>query len=93
MNKSELAAAAAEKTGQSKKTSEQTVDAVLQVIMEELANGGKVRLVGFGTFETRNRAERMGRNPKTLEKILIPTTIAPIFKAGQNFKDAVNKNE
>lgn len=90
MNKSELVAAIAEETGFTKKDSEKAVKAFTDVITNELAQGEKVQLVGFGTFETVNRAERKGRNPQTKETITIPASIAPKFKAGKALKDAVN---
>lgn len=90
MNKSELVAAIAEETGFTKKDSEKAVKAFTDVITNELAQGEKVQLVGFGTFETVNRAERKGRNPQTKETITIPASIAPKFKPGKALKDAVN---
>jgi DNA-binding protein HU-beta len=90
MNKTELVSAVAEKTGLTKKDSEKAVAAAFDTITEELAKGGKVQLVGFGTFDVRERAERMGRNPQTKKEIVIPAAKAPGFKAGKAFKDAVN---
>lgn len=90
MNKSELVAAIAEQTGFSKKDSEKMVKAFTNVVSEELAKGEKVQLVGFGTFETVQRAERKGRNPQTKEAITIPASIAPKFKPGKALKDSVN---
>lgn len=90
MNKTELIAAIAEQTQLSKKDSEKAVNAVLETIGDTLSKGEKVVLVGFGTFEVRNRAARMGRNPSTKEEIKIPASKAPAFKAGKGLKDKVN---
>ena len=89
MNKTELIAAVAEKTGLSKKDSDAAVAAVVDAITESLVQGEKVQLVGFGSFEVKTRAERMGRNPQTKEPIPIPASKAPVFKAGKALKDAV----
>ena len=89
MNKAELIAAVAEKTGLSKKDTEAVVSASLEVITESLAQGEKVQLVGFGSFETKARAARIGRNPRTKEEIKIPATRLPIFKASKTLKDTV----
>lgn len=91
MNKSELVAALAEKTGATKKSAETSLNALVEVITDELKNDGKIQLVGFGTFEVRKRAARKGRNPQTKEEIKIPASKAPIFKAGKALKDTVNK--
>ena len=91
MNKAELVAAVAERTELSKKDAEKAVAAVLDGITEALKAGDKVALVGFGTFETRERPARKGRNPRTKEEITIPATTAPAFKAGKALKDAVAK--
>ncbi len=91
MNKNELTTAVAEKAGISKKDSEKAVSAVIESIVETLASGEKVQLVGFGTFEVRERAERTGRNPQTKQPIVIPASKLPVFKAGKAFKDAVGK--
>lgn len=91
MNKSELVAALAEKTGATKKSAETYLNALVEVITDELKNDGKIQLVGFGTFEVRKRAARKGRNPQTKEEIKIPASKAPIFKAGKALKDTVNK--
>lgn len=91
MNKSDLIAAIAAKTGDTKKSAEETVNAFVNVVTEELVNGGKVQLVGFGSFEVRKRAARKGRNPQTKEEIKIPASKAPVFKAGKALKDLVNK--
>lgn len=90
MNKAELVAALTEKTGLAKKDNEKVLNSLIETIIEELQNGEKISLVGFGTFEVKDRAERMGRNPKTMEELLIPASKAPTFKAGKALKDAVN---
>ncbi len=89
MNKAELISSIAEKTELTKKDAEKAVNAMLESISEALASGDKVQLVGFGTFETRDRAERQGRNPQTGEKITISATKVPVFKAGKALKDSV----
>ena len=89
MNKTELIAAAAEKAGLSKKDTEAVITATLASITEALQNDDKVQLVGFGSFEVKVRAERLGRNPKTKEEIHIPASKTPVFKAGKALKDAV----
>lgn len=89
MNKTELIAATAEKANLSKKDTEAAVNAVLDVIAEALKTGDKVQLVGFGSFETRERAARTGRNPKTKETIKIPACKVPAFKAGKALKDSI----
>lgn len=89
MNKTELAAAVAEKAGLSKKDSEAAVAAVVDSIKEALADGDKVSLIGFGTFSVKVRAARTGLNPLTKETIQIPETKVPAFKAGSALKDAV----
>lgn len=91
MNKTELIAAVAEKSELTKKDAEKAVNALLDTIIEEVANDEKVQLVGFGTFERRERKEREGVNPRTKEKKLIPASKVPAFKAGKAFKDVVNK--
>lgn len=90
MNKTELITAVADKTELTKKDSEKAVNAVIEAISEALEEGDKVVLVGFGTFEVRERAERMGRNPSTKEVIKIPASKAPAFKAGKSLKERVN---
>ena len=90
MNKSELIAAMADKTGETKKNAEASLNALIDVITEALVNGDKVQLVGFGSFEVRKRAARKGRNPQTKEEIKIPASKAPVFKAGKALKDLVN---
>ena len=91
MNKTELVAAIAEKTNQSKKDTEKVLKAFVDVITEELKKGEKIQLVGFGTFEVIERAAREGRNPLTGEKMEIKASKAPKFKAGKALKDAVNE--
>lgn len=90
MNKSELIAAVASKTGLTKKESEQAVNATFAAIVDALKQGDRVQVVGFGSFETRQRAARVGKNPSTGAKIDIPASKAPAFKAGKAFKDALN---
>lgn len=89
MNKTELIAAVAERTGLSKKDAEAAVNAVFGAITDTLKAGDKVQLVGFGAFEVRERAERYSRNPRTKENIKIPASKAPAFKPGKVLKDAV----
>ncbi len=91
MNKSDLIAAIAAKTGETKKSAEASVNAFVDVVTESLVKGDKVQLVGFGSFEVRKRAARKGRNPQTKEEIKIPASKAPVFKAGKALKDLVNK--
>ena len=91
MNKTELIAAVAAKTGVSKKDAAAVVDATFDCITEQITAGDKVQLIGFGTFEVRERAERKGRNPKTGETITIAASKAPAFAAGKALKDAVNE--
>lgn len=90
MNKSELVAAVADKAGMTKKDAEKAIEATFGVITEELKNDGKVQLVGFGSFEVKSRAARVGRNPRTGEQTQIAATKAPVFKAGKSLKDTVN---
>ena len=90
MNKTELIAAMADQAGISKKDAEKALSAFVQVVADELKNGGKVQLVGFGTFEVSERAAREGRNPATLQPITIPASKAPKFKAGKALKDMMN---
>ncbi len=89
MNKAELINAVAEKADLSKKDTEAAVNAVVDVITAALKKGDKVQLVGFGSFETRKRAARVGRNPKTKETIKIPASKVPAFKAGKALKDSI----
>ena len=89
MNKTELIAAAAEKSGLSKKDCEKALRAAVDAITAELAEGGKVQVVGFGSFEVRERPAHTGRNPKTGEAMEIAASRAPQFKPGKALKDAV----
>lgn len=89
VSKKDLVASVAEKTGLTKKDSEAAVNALLESVKENLAKGAKITLTGFGTFEVRERSERMGRNPKTGEPLKIAASKAPAFKAGKELKDAV----
>jgi len=91
MNKTELIAAVAEKAGLSKKDSEKAVNATFEAITASLEAGEKVQLVGFGVYDVKERAARVGRNPKTKEEIEIPASKIPTFKAGKALKDAVCK--
>ena len=91
MNKAELISAISAKTGSSKKAAELSLNAMVDVISGELKKKGKVQLVGFGTFETRKRAARKGRNPQTGAEIKIAASTVPVFKAGKALKDQVNK--
>ena len=91
MNKSELVQAVAESAEVSKAVATKVIDAVVENITSALANDGEtVTLVGFGTFSTRERSARTGRNPRTGESIKIKAAIVPVFKAGKALKDAVN---
>ena len=89
MNKTELINVVKEKTGLSKKDAEQAVNAMLDTVTEELVKGGKVQIVGFGTFEVKERPARTGRNPATGETIEIAASKAPAFKVGKTFKSAI----
>lgn len=91
MNKTELIAAVAEKSAMSKKDADKAVTAVIDSITEALVKGEKIQLVGFGTFDVRERGERKGRNPQTKQEIVIPASKLPVFKAGKALKDAVSK--
>ena len=90
MNKTELIAAVAEKAEISKKDSEKALKAFIDVVTDELKNGEKIQLVGFGTFEVSERAAREGRNPQTGKTMEIEACKAPKFKAGKALKDAIN---
>ena len=90
MNRTELISAMSEKSELTKVDTEKALKAFIDTVTEELKNGGKVQLVGFGTFEVVERAERNGRNPKTGEAITIPASKSPKFKAGKALKDIVN---
>ena len=90
MNKQQLVEAMASKSEMTKVDVEKALKAFIDTVTDELKNGGKVQLVGFGTFEVAERAERQGRNPKTGETITIPASKSPKFKAGRSLKDIVN---
>jgi len=91
VNKAELVASMAEKSGLTKKDAELALNAFMKSVEEELAKSGKVQLVGFGTFDVRERKERTGRNPRNpKETINIPASKAPVFKAGKALKETVN---
>ena len=90
MNKTDLINSMASKSGLSKKNCEAAANAFIASVEEALKAGEKVVLVGFGTFEVRERATRKGRNPKTKKEITIPAKKAPVFKAGKGLKDTVN---
>ena len=92
MNKSELITSMSEKSNLTKKDAESALNAFMETIEEALASGEKVQLVGFGTFEVRERKAREGRNPRNPEEIIqIPASLAPVFKAGKTLKETVNK--
>lgn len=91
MNKTDLVNAVAEKAQFSKKDADKAVAAVIDSISSALVSGDKVQLVGFGTFEVRNRAAKQGHNPKTGEPMMVPASKLPAFKAGKALKDAVAK--
>ena len=90
MNKTELIAAVAEKSGLSKKDAAAAVESVIATVSDSLVKGEKVQLVGFGTFEVKERAARTGKNPQTGAVVEIPASKTPAFKAGKALKDAVN---
>ena len=90
MNKTELVANVAEKAGLTKKDAETALGAVIESIEEALVEGDKIQLIGFGTFEVKDRAARTGRNPQTGKEIEIAASRNPVFKAGKALKDAVN---
>ena len=91
MNKTELTAAVVAKTGMTKKDADKALTAVLDAISESLQAGEKVQIVGFGSFEVKDRPARVARNPRTGEEIKIEASKAPVFKAGKALKDSVNK--
>lgn len=92
MNKAELVSSMAEKSNMTKKDTENALNAFMKAVEEALASGEKVQLVGFGTFEVRQRKAREGRNPRNPEEVIqIPASKAPVFKAGKALKEAVNK--
>ena len=90
MNKQELLSAMAEKSGLTKKDSEAALAAFIETVQDTLKKGEKVQLVGFGTFEVSERAERTGRNPQTGKEMTIAASKAPKFKAGKALKDSIN---
>lgn len=92
MNKGELVDAIADKAGVTKKEADAVLTAVLESIQESVAAGNKVTLVGFGTFEARERQSREGRNPKTGEVMTIPATTVHVFSAGKLFKEKVSES-
>lgn len=89
MNKGELVDAVAAKANITKKQADEVISAFLSVVIEAVANGEKITLVGFGSFERRERASREGRNPKTSEPMTIPATRIPAFSPGKQFKEKV----
>ncbi|OPZ64182.1 MAG: DNA-binding protein HU [Firmicutes bacterium ADurb.Bin506] len=89
MTKSDLVDQVAERTGMTKKDSTRAVEALFDTIREELQRGGKVQLVGFGSFEVKQREARIGRNPKTMEEIRIPARRVPVFRPGKELRDSV----
>jgi DNA-binding protein HU-beta len=91
VNKAELIASMAEKSSLTKKDTEAALKSFIESVQETLAKGEKVQLVGFGTFESRERAARVGRNPRTKEEITIPASVVPVFKAGKEFKEKVER--
>lgn len=91
MNKNELITAICTKTGLSKRSAQEALEATVETITEALVAGDKIQLVGFGTFETKTREARIGRNPSTGEPMEIAAARLPLFKAGKALKDAVNK--
>lgn len=90
MNKAELVGSVAEKAEVTKRDAEKVITAVFDVVEEALAKGEKVQLVGFGTFEVRDRAARTGRNPQTGEEIQIAATRVPAFRAGKSLRDSIS---
>ncbi|HHB92960.1 MAG TPA: HU family DNA-binding protein [Thioploca sp.] len=90
MNKSELIATVSENTDIPKTTISKAVDAMMDAIKDALSDGDTVTLIGFGTFSVRDRAARVGRNPRTGERLDIKATKVPVFKPGKSMKDAVN---
>ncbi len=91
MNKSELIASMSEKSNLSKKDAEKALNAFIEAVEEAMVKGDKIQLVGFGSFEVRDRAERKGRNPQTKEEITIPASKVPVFRVGKALKDMVNE--
>lgn len=93
MNKTELINSVVEKSGLTKADATKAVNSVFGSVQDALATGDKVQLIGFGTFETRERAERTGRNPQTGADMVIPAMRVPAFKAGKELKEAVKGNK
>jgi DNA-binding protein HU-beta len=91
-NKADLIDGVAEKSGLTKKDATAAVEGLFDVVTESLSEGERVQIIGFGSFEVRDRAARKGRNPQTGEEIQIPATKVPAFKAGKGLKDAVKEN-
>ena len=91
MTKKDFIASLSEKTGLTKKDAEATVNAFIDIITDELANGGTVQITGFGTFEVRSRKEKTCIVPQTKEKVLVPATKTPAFKPGKALKDSISK--
>ena len=91
MNKTDLIAIISEKSGVTKKDAEKVWNSAVTAITESLQKGEKIHLVGFGTFEVKNRAARMGRNPRTREEVMIPASKVPVFKVSKVLKDSVAK--
>ncbi|MDW7678311.1 MAG: HU family DNA-binding protein [Bacillota bacterium] len=91
MNKAELVAKMAEMSGLTKKDAETALNSFMETVEETLVEGGKVQLVGFGTFDVRERKPRKGRNPRNPEQVIdIPASKAPVFKAGKTLKEKIN---
>lgn len=91
MNKGELVKAMSEKANLPKNSTEATLNALIEVVSDELKKGKKIQLVGFGNFEAKKRAERTGRNPQTGNFIKIPARMSPVFKAGKALKEFINE--
>lgn len=89
MTKSDLVDQVSERTGMTKKDSGRAIEALFDTIRDELQRGGKVQLVGFGSFEVKQREARIGRNPKTMEEIRIPARRVPVFRPGKELRDSV----
>jgi len=89
MNKNEFLSAIAFKTGFTKKDSEKFLDAFMETVIDTLKNGDRIQLIGFGTFETKARAQRACRDPRNGGQMIIPATVVPSFKVGKLFKDAI----
>lgn len=89
MNKADLLKSMAEKSGLLKKDAEKALAGLISSVEEALEKGDKVQLIGFGTFEVKTRSERKGRNPQTMQEMVIPATKVPVFKAGKEFKERI----